>query len=161
MSSSVPLDQIKTELAYLFRETFESVHGIFLDKGTSVFETLSGISAEEASIPVSSTCATLAAQVEHMTFYLDTIEGYMLKTIEGKVDWDHIWTTVSAVTPEEWDAARARLRVSYERVSRRFQDMPVMQGEDDLGAALAMIAHSAYHLGEIRQALCTLRQRAS
>ncbi|MDZ4767489.1 MAG: hypothetical protein SGJ24_00035 [Chloroflexota bacterium] len=158
MASSVPLSEIKVGLEYLFRETFESVHGIFLDKGTSVFETLATISADEASIPVSRSCATLAAQIEHMRFYLDTIEGYMLKTVEGSVDWNHIWTTVSAVTSDEWDASKARLRASYDRVTRGFQAMETMQGEDDLGAAMAMIAHSAYHLGEIRQALCTLRQ---
>ncbi|MCK6576742.1 MAG: hypothetical protein L6Q98_01415 [Anaerolineae bacterium] len=157
MSASLAVSEIKRGLDFMFRETFESVHGIFLDRDTSLFETLATISAEEASHPVSATCATLAAQVEHIRFYLDTLEGYMLKTLEGRVDWAHIWNTVSAVTPEEWEASKARLRASYERVSRRFQEMETLQGEDDLGTAMAMIAHTAYHLGEIRQALCTLK----
>lgn len=161
MSASIPVDEIKIGLNFLFRETFESVHGIFLDKGTSIFETLAGISAAEASIPVSATCATLAAHVEHMRFYLDTLEGYMLKQIEGKVDWDHIWQTVGAVTPEAWADSQNRLRASYDRVTARFQAMETMDGDNDLGTALAMIAHSAYHLGEMRQALCTLRQNAA
>jgi hypothetical protein len=29
--------------------------------------------------------------------------------------------------------------------------------EDTIGAALAIVVHTAYHLREIRQALCTLR----
>jgi hypothetical protein len=29
--------------------------------------------------------------------------------------------------------------------------------EDSLGGAMAVVVHSAYHLGEIRQALCMLQ----
>ncbi|NJL94045.1 MAG: hypothetical protein HC915_10090 [Anaerolineae bacterium] len=31
---------------------------------------------------------------------------------------------------------------------------------DRIGGALAMLMHNAYHLGEIRQALCTLKAGA-
>ena len=34
----------------LLEETFEKVEGFYLDKNTSMFETLAGISAEEASV---------------------------------------------------------------------------------------------------------------
>ena len=34
----------------LLNETFDNVQGYYLDKGTSLFETLATISAEEASI---------------------------------------------------------------------------------------------------------------
>lgn len=53
-------------LFLLMEETFESKHhGIYLDKDTSLFETLDTVSAEEASIPVGGKCASLAAQVAH------------------------------------------------------------------------------------------------
>ena len=29
--------------------------------------------------------------------------------------------------------------------------------EDTIGGALSLVVHTAYHLGEIRQALCTLK----
>ncbi len=65
--------QIQTEhftkaLYGLLDETFDNVHGFFLDPGTSMFETLATISAEKASVPVGGKCATLAAQVKHVTF---------------------------------------------------------------------------------------------
>lgn len=49
--------QIQTEhftqaLYNLLDEVFDHVHGYFLDKGTSLFETLATVSAEEASVPV-------------------------------------------------------------------------------------------------------------
>ncbi len=37
----------------MFDETFEQVQGMYLDKGTSLFETLATVTAEEASRPVS------------------------------------------------------------------------------------------------------------
>jgi hypothetical protein len=43
-----------------------------LDDGTSLFETLETVSAQEASIPVGGKCASLAAQVAHVIFYIET-----------------------------------------------------------------------------------------
>lgn len=74
MSTPIQSDQFNQALFSLLDETFDSVHGIYLDKGTSLFETLATISAAEASIPVGGKCATLAAQVKHITFYLDVLE---------------------------------------------------------------------------------------
>ena len=51
----------------------------FSMQGTSLFETLETITAAEASIPVGGKCATLAAQVAHVNFYLEVIEAYILK----------------------------------------------------------------------------------
>ena len=33
----------------------------------------------------------------------------------------------------------------------------VWVGEDDIGVSLAILAHTANHLGEIRQALCVIK----
>jgi hypothetical protein len=62
------------ELLTLLDETFDNVHGYYLDKHTSLFETLATITADEASIPVGGKCATLAAQVKHVAFYLDVVD---------------------------------------------------------------------------------------
>jgi hypothetical protein len=76
-----------------------------------------------------------------------------------KLDWGEIWRTVSAVTPEEWEASKARLRASYERIIARLKSKETWDGEDDIGIPIALVVHTAYHLGEIRQALCTLKTR--
>jgi hypothetical protein len=31
-------------------------------------------------------------------------------------------------------------------------------GKNEIAAALAIVVHTAYHLGEIRQAMCTVKQ---
>ncbi len=161
MSNPLPLERFTSELFELFDETFEHVHGIYLDRGTSLFETLETITADEASRPVSPTCATLAAQVEHVRFYLDVLHGYMIDNAPVKVDWGEIWRTVGAVTPEEWDASKARLKTSYAQVLAQMKGFDGWDGENDIAASLAILVHTAYHLGEIRQALCTLKQPIS
>jgi len=74
MSTEIRSDNFAKALFALLDETFDNVHGFYLDKGTSLFETLATISSDEASIPVGGRCATLAAQVKHIAFYLDVLE---------------------------------------------------------------------------------------
>src|SRR5919108_2431956 len=110
MSNMIEQKLITQELFDILDEAFVTHHGIFLDKGTSLFETLETITAAEASIPVGGKCATLAAQVGHVNFYLEVIEAYLLKKDRGKVDWGEIWRRVKEVSPEEWQAYRDQLK---------------------------------------------------
>lgn len=144
-----------TALLQALEETFEQVHGIYLDRNTSIFETLATLSAAEASQATSASCATIAAHVAHMTYYIDIL----IKFINGErpeTDWGHIWQTVSAVNAEEWTASQQALRAAYDRVraiAAEFQ----WQNDDQIGGALGVLAHNAYHLGEIRQMLCIIK----
>ena len=162
MSSPIQADEsIKQEdftknLYDLLDEVFENHHGIFLDRNTSLFPTLDTITAQEASIPVGRKCATLAAQVAHVTFYLEVLERYVVHNDTSRVDWGEIWRTVKEVTPEEWDEYRRQLKDAYGRILEMFRSNPVWN-EDSIGGALAIVVHTSYHLGEIRQALCTLK----
>ncbi len=144
-------------LIMLLDETFDNVRGYYLDGGTSLFETLATISAEEASVPVGGKCATLAAQVKHVAFYLDVLERAVRTDSNDQVDWGEIWRTTKEVTPDEWEALKKNLRESYDRIKVLIHDMREWPSEDEIGGAIAAIAHTAYHLGEIRQATCTLK----
>jgi hypothetical protein len=155
--SSIDSAHFKAALRQMLDETFDNVHGAFLDPNTSLFETLAGISAAEASIPVGGKCATLAAQVKHVAFYLDVTDKSVRDPTYPRVDWGEIWRTVSAVTPQEWEAIKAELRASYNRILKLIDDITEWPNEAYVGGAIAVVAHTAYHLGEIRQALCTLK----
>jgi hypothetical protein len=137
-------------------ETFESPIGIYLDKGTSLFETLETVSAEEASIPVGGKCASLAAQVAHVTFYIESFERFAVYNDNSPRDWGLIWSTVEKVTPEEWDDYKSKLKDAYQRMDKLFHENELWD-EDRIVGALSIVVHTAYHLGEIRQALCTLK----
>ena len=156
--SIIESEHFTKALLALLDETFDSVQGYFLDKGTSLFETLAGISAEEASIPVGGRCATLAAQVKHVAFYLDVVDKSVRDPDYPQVDWNEIWRTVSNVTEEEWDAIRLELRQSYKRILELINWKNSWPSDYEITGAIAVIAHTAYHLGEIRQALCTIKK---
>ena len=107
--------------------------------------------------PVGGKCASLAAQVAHVTFYLEVLERYMLTNDAGDVDWGEIWRTVREVTPEEWVGLKGQLRQTYRRVFEMMRRIETWDDNTPIGGALAILVHTAYHLGEIRQALCTLK----
>ncbi len=158
MSVQIEQEHITKDLFDILDEAFVTHHGIFLDEGTSLFETLETITAEEASIPVGGKCATLAAQVAHVNFYLEVIEAYILNKDIGKVDWGDIWRRVSKVSPEEWTAYKDQLKETYQRILSMLQNMEDWDDERSIGGAMAIAVHTAYHLGEIRQAMCTVKQ---
>ena len=122
-------------------ETFDTTHGIYLDRNTSLFRTLEGISAQEASIPVGGKCASLAAQVTHVIFYLEVNERYLITREGVSSDWGLIWRTVEKVTQEEWSALIANLRVTYERVRKLLEGIENWDDEDAIGGAFAIVVH--------------------
>jgi hypothetical protein len=153
---SIQAEHFTNALFVLLDETFDNVHGFYLDKNTSLFETLANITADEASIPVGGKCATLAAQVKHIAFYLDVVVKSVQDPNYPKVDWGEIWRTVNRVTPDEWKIIQDELRANYASIMNLIKTAPAWQGEAEIGSAIAIIAHTANHLGEIRQALCTI-----
>ena len=116
MGNQIAITDVAEGFRFALTETFESVRGMYLDKGTSLFETLAGISAEQASMPISDNCATIAAQVDHTRFYLDVMHESLVKReyVQGS-DWAHIWNTVSTVDEIQRQAIVNNLRASYDQ----------------------------------------------
>lgn len=137
-------------VAYILRETFEgSPEGqgsAYLDRGVGIFNTLDNLSAEQVSREVNGT--TIAAQTEHAKFYLDRICEFMNGRTEA-VNWEQSWL-IETVSAEEWDLLRAGVRKSYENALHCFAEIQAWS-EDNTGEAIAIVAHTAYHLGAIRQ----------
>lgn len=156
MSQPIEQEHFVNNLLEFLDETFDNTHGIYLDKDMSLFRTLDTVSAQEASIPVGGKCASLAAQVAHVVYYIESFERFALQGDESPRDWGLIWRTVERVTPEEWEDYKSKLRDAYQRMDTLFRTNP-MWNEDTIGGALSVVVHTAYHLGEIRQALCTLK----
>lgn len=156
--NSIASELFTKALVTLLDETFDNVHGYYLDKHTSLFETLATITAEQASIPVGGKCATLAAQVKHVAFYLDVIDKSVRDPNFPPADWGEIWRTVNRVSSDEWQAIQKELRDNYNRILTLIQNAPAWSSDDQIAGAIAVVAHTAYHLGEIRQALCIIQK---
>jgi hypothetical protein len=157
MSKTIQTEHFTQALVLALDEAFDNVTGIFLDGGESLFETLATVSAAEASIPVGGKCATLAAQVAHTAFYLEVLVDRVRRGAREPADWAHIWNTVAAVDDAGWDALKQRLAVARDDARQLIDDTHDWPSVQHLAGAMGMIAHTAYHLGEIRQALCTLK----
>jgi hypothetical protein len=50
------------------------------------------------------------------------------------------------------------LKQTYARIQSQLRARESWDDAQPIGGALAIVVHSAYHLGEIRQALCTLKK---
>jgi hypothetical protein len=59
--------------------------------------------------------------------------------------------------PKCSSAQNFRLRETYDRIRAWVMSTTTWEGEDEVGGALALLMHNAYHLGEIRQTLCTIK----
>ena len=146
----IPVKQFVEGVAYLLRETFagspEGQASAYLDRGVGIFATLGKISADAASMEFHGT--TIAAQTEHAKFYLDRLCEFINGRTES-VNWDASWL-IEEVNDTEWEALRESVQRSYESTLRCLADVPDWSGER-VGMAMGMVAHTAYHLGAIRQ----------
>src|SRR5688572_12294372 len=146
----IPVQQFAAAVAYLLRETFEgSPEGqpsAYLDRGTGFFSTLGGLSAADVSKEFQGT--TIAAQTEHAKFYLDRLCEFINGRTE-RVNWEDSWL-IETVNDTEWDALRTTVKASYENTLRCLASVEDWS-EDQTGMAIGMVAHTAYHLGAIRQ----------
>ena len=150
VSSGIPAMDFVETVAFLLREAFEGAPegqpNAFLDKGVGFFSTLAELSADAASRSVEG--STIAAHTEHAKFYLDRLCEFISGQNEP-VNWEDSWL-IETVNDEEWEALQGSVRKAYEKTliclaeEREWNQMQV-------GMAIGMVAHTAYHLGAIRQ----------
>ena len=139
----------------MLREAFEGPPGpwtYFTDTspGTGAFGTIDGLSVAQASQAGGPGHTTIAGHINHLSASL-ALSTRGLRGESTSRDRGRSWT-VAAVDDAGWAALRARLRREYESLRVAVETRAVWD-EDALGIALGAIAHTAYHLGAIRQRL--------
>jgi hypothetical protein len=143
-------------VAYLLRETFEGAPdgqpAAYLDRGAGFFTTLDELSSEQASRDIAD--MTIAAQTEHAKFYLDRLCEFLNGRAE-KVNWEDSWL-IETVNEGEWDALRSSVRKTYESALKCIAAIDEWDVRKT-GMAIGLIAHTAYHLGAIRQLAKSVR----
>lgn len=155
-TKTIPFEFFREALLSALDETFENVKGMYLDPGDSLYPTLDGISAVQASQPVGTGCSSIAAQVNHLSFYIDLGCRYMSGENPGKQNWDATWA-ITEVNDDEWTAMKQQLRDRHQHLLTLIHEDPQEPDDDFVGGAFGMVAHTAYHLGQIRHSLCGFR----
>ena len=157
---TIAQEDFTNSLFQLLKETFEGpppqIGSAYLDKGAGLFQTLDQVTAEMASASVRVGGPTIAAHCEHLRFYVMALYDSMRGSTE-KVDWEQSWL-VRTVTSAEWDALKERLRRAYTAVTEHFRSVEAWR-EAEVGDGTAILVHTAYHLGAIRQLVRALAQR--
>lgn len=152
---TVNQDDLTAALGILFKETFEGMptkeEQVFLAHNTGIFTTLGSLSAEQASKEING--VTIAAHSEHTRFYIELLDNYLNRDMRV-VDFKQSWN-VSTVTEDEWDDLREKLAKLYGKTSETLEKNDVW-GLDTITVSMGIVAHTAYHLGAIRQMIKNL-----
>jgi hypothetical protein len=119
----------------------------YLDKGTGLFQTLDQVTAQAASIAIRPGAPTIAAHCEHLRFYVEALHAFMRGSTD-KVDWKLSWL-VQTVTTEEWNDLKGGLRRAHAELTQHLESVE-RWGDAEVGDGMAILVHSAYHLGAIR-----------
>jgi len=139
-------------VSLLLKETFEGPAqtgpSAFLNKGCGLFHTLEGVNAEAASTQSRPGGSTIAAHAEHLRFYV-RVHHKLLQGSTDAIDWEESWR-IKTVNSAEWSVLRQELHRTYEKLVDYLRTINVW-AQDETGLAMSIIAHTAYHLGAIRQ----------
>src|SRR3712207_4599603 len=147
-----PTDDFKKWFFILLAETFgvaDTPNGYMLETGQSgLLGTISKVSPEVASAAPSPEQATIASTCGHILFLLQYFAAYE-RGETPTPDWAGSWST-RVVDEEAWQALREELQGTYEEMVARLQ-LREEWPEAAIAASMMLLAHCAYHVGEIRQ----------
>ncbi len=142
-------------LMRLLREAFDGPPGpwtYFTDTlpGSGLFGTIDGLSASQASRVGGPGRTTIAGHMQHLSSSVALATRGLLGESASR-DRSRSWT-VATVSDAEWAAVRARLRDEYQKLLVAVETHAAWD-EDAMGTVMGAIAHTAYHLGAVRQRL--------
>jgi len=148
----IPTPEFTKWFFILLAETFgvaDTPDGYILDTGQSgLLGTINTLSAEVASAAPTPDQATIASHCGHVLFLLQYFAAYERGETPAP-DWEGSWTT-RVVDDGAWQALRDELRTTYDDVMARLRVRETWP-EAAVAASLMLLAHCAYHVGEIRQ----------
>jgi hypothetical protein len=153
-------DVFKRALSKLLVEIFDGppdAEAYMLNPGDpGLLGQLESIDASGASARPMPGKTTIAAHVDHVLYGLTLLNRWAGGEANpwADADWNASWKR-TVVTPDQWRALRDNLA----KQAKTWRDAVAARSDwDDIAAAgaLASLAHTAYHLGAIRQILAAI-----
>ena len=141
---------MESSLFALLRETFEGGGHIYLDPHGGLLPTIDALTAAVASHAPHPGAQTIAAHCAHVAFYVRANHDSMLGR-DPHLDWPASWSP-QRVDDREWNELRARVRREHQALIDTLTRLDTWS-EQVIGDSMAIVAHTAYHLGAIRHAL--------
>lgn len=151
----------------LFREVLEQFREVydgpseeypwFIDPSpnSGLLGTLEGLTAREASKPISKGGTTIAAHTEHLRWSL-ALANALFSGDVGQPDLAESWR-VRVVDNDEWKALRQALQREYTLLHRAIEQQANWSDAEFLSGTIALVPHAAYHLGAIRQIVTVIK----
>lgn len=144
----------------LFAEAFgvaDTESGYFLDSGRAgLLGTIDQVDAQTASAALKPGNATIASHCGHVLFILHFFTAHS-RGETPTADWPGSWTT-REVDDAAWATLRGDVRREYETIQRWLQHNERWD-EAPVAALMILLTHCAYHVGEVRQLLTSLRSQ--
>lgn len=155
---TIPVRAVADAAATLFREACygpaDSTGSWFTDvePGAGILGVLGKLTAAEAS-RVRDGGASIASHVSHLRYALSLAN----RAARGEdpyagADWKGSWSP-RAVDHDGWIALQGELRLQCERLVEALPDPGIWNTELMVPGVFAQVAHCAWHLGALRQAL--------
>ena len=157
---TISTDGVIKQLLAVLAEAFDGPAqewSYFTDRGaeSGLLGTLMHLSAADASHIWSG--STIAAHANHLRFALAASAAWIAGDRTSR-DWSESWS-MSVVDEKAWRRLQEEIRSGH-RDLRRAIESHAASGTEAMGGALAAAAHSAYHLGAIRQKVVAARSAA-
>ena len=146
----------QTATLQLLRECFEGKpegqnYTWFVEGKEGIFDALSSVSAERASIKPSERSSTIAAHGYHILYALRGANAYYGRP-KPEGTWDDSWSKETA-TDQEWSDLMAAIQDEYLFLLVWFETADDWSDEQTVIGGLAQLPHMAFHLGALRQLL--------
>jgi len=144
---------VRDSVKMLIKETFEGppvpVKGSWFtnsEPNSGIFGVLEGLSDEQASMSVHGT--TLAAHTDHICYHMWGTNELIKNGKQPKMDWGKSWE-IHSVDAKQWNQLQEELRNEFVTLLESID--AIVWNELLANEVLSSLAHSAYHLGAIRQ----------
>ncbi len=153
MNETPPAPVMMELVTRMLKEAFEGPPGpwtYFTDTkpGTGVFSTIGGMTADQVSVMGGPSGSTIAGHVQHLVASI-RLTTRCLHGEEVALDRRQGWNNPT-LDDAAWTTLRGDLRRAYDGLLVAVGRCPRWD-EDALGVSFGAVAHTAYHLGAIRQ----------
>ena len=109
--------------------------------------TLESMTSDQASRVIAG--SSIAAHTEHLRWAIAMVNDYF-RGVEPASDWSESWL-VRSVDEASWRELRDDLKQQGDTLLKNIESSHSWDEESAVNGALASLAHTAYHLGVLRQ----------